>query len=297
MTASSTIKNYCIKCLNETNQKILFKEEESHEYPEEDTYFSYTYYVLKCAGCEKVTYRTDYDDKDNIDYDEHGTMSNYTEIKTFPPTIKNHRPLDHTYLLPGKIKTLYQECTNCIAANSKIMAAAAFRAIVEGVCAEESVKGKDLKAKITALAKDGLISKKDATRLHSIRFMGNDALHKIEPANDEKILLVLQIVEHLLSSLYIIESKAKEHLETTIEDYEDFKKILRRCVRESALSGEQPLRLLLTGSYRRVEDNIVEFEKQLIAEIKKGKFPMLTHNGKKHHVKFNNCDHYTIIPK
>ncbi|WP_140386550.1 DUF4145 domain-containing protein, partial [Vibrio parahaemolyticus] len=60
------------------------------------------------------------------------------------------------------------------------LAGIGFRATIEAVCNDQSIQGKELSTRINNLASNGLISKKDSTRLHSIRFLGNDAAHDIK---------------------------------------------------------------------------------------------------------------------
>lgn len=276
--------------MNSNNQNVLFEKKISTDIAEDAIHFSYSYLVLECAGCEKISYRTDYNDIDNIDADG----DNYTDIKLFPSSIPNHKPLESHFYLPKKIRALYLESLQCIAANSKIMAAAAFRAIIEGVCEVEKVKGKDLELKIKGLVVEGIISKDDAKRLHSIRFMGNDAVHKLDSVDDDKIMLVLKIVEHLLESLYLLKRSSEDLLEITIDNFDDFKRLLRTSIRESTWPKQVSLRDLLGNSFRRVKDHAAEFEKQLLTEIVDGKFKQLKSLGKIKIPARGEIEHYEV---
>lgn len=262
------IGSYCRKCLGERNHSILFEKVDSTSWPEEGISFSYKYMVLTCSGCETVSYRTDYDDIDNREYSDDGTYENYTDTQIYPPVIKRHQRLKKAYKLPSQIRTIYDECILCISLDCKILAAAAFRAIIESVCLHQKVSGKDLKEKIKNLEKEGLISKNEMKRLHSIRFMGNDAVHRLESVKADAIMLVLKIVEHLLESLYLLPLEGEGLLEFTIDNIEDLKKLIRICIRKNNFTGPVSLQELLGKSFRRIEDHAEILEKQLIEDIK-----------------------------
>lgn len=286
-----TIKSYCRRCLSNTNQLILFERTDSTDNDEYGIHFSYTYFVLSCAGCETISYRTDHDDIDNVD--ERGDY--YTDTKLFPHTIRNHKTLKQHYYLPKKIRTLYIESLQCISINSKIMAAAAFRAIIEGVCEEEKVKGRDLETKIKNLTTLGLISIHDAKRLHSIRFMGNDAVHRLESVDEKKILLVLQIIEHLLLSLYLLKHSSQKILDLPIDNYGEFKLLLRTFMNGAYWPAPVSIKDILGNSYRRIKANSEEFEKELLAEIKSGKFKHLQSIGKVKVPSLGEVEHYNVM--
>lgn len=289
-------KSYCSKCCGDTNHKVLFEKEDVTDDFYADVSFSYTYYTLECAGCEAVSFRRDYDDTANSHWsyeDEDYTIETKTSI--FPGVIRNHRALENDIYLPKKIRNLYKESLGCIQADCKVLAAASFRAIIEAVCADKSIRGRDLKAKISNLKSGGLISNEDARRLHSIRFMGNDALHEVESPSEEKILLVLQVVEHLLNSVYLFNHLGADILETPIETIDEFKKLILQCIRQNKFIGEKPLKEILGKSFRRVEDAFVVLETQLQNEIKSGTFSKLKSVGSKSHPKLGNAEHYELI--
>ena len=53
----------------------------------------------------------------------------------------------------------------------------------------------------------GVLTKTDAAVLHEIRSMGNEAAHESKPHSDEQLSLAMEVVEHLLKSVYIIPFK------------------------------------------------------------------------------------------
>jgi len=104
------------------------------------------------------------------------------------------------------------------------------------------VTGSSLERRIDALAKGGHISTADKRRLHAIRFLGNDAAHEVRQPKGYELKVALEIVEHLIKSVFILELKAKD-LDVQVESHEAFFKLLEQCV-SSLSSDKDPLSLV-----------------------------------------------------
>jgi hypothetical protein len=89
------------------------------------------------------------------------------------------------------------------------LAGGGLRAIVEAVCLDQKVTGKNLQDRIDQLAASGLLAKTQADLLHEERYIGNTALHEIEAPGRSDIEDGLQIVESLLNTIYIAPIKAE----------------------------------------------------------------------------------------
>jgi len=68
----------------------------------------------------------------------------------------------------------------------------------------------NLEGKISWLREKGLLTKTNAEILHAHRYLGNDALHALEMPSVDELRLAIEIVEHVLVGLYMIEDKAAE---------------------------------------------------------------------------------------
>ena len=145
------------------------------------------------------------------------------------------------------------------------------RAILEAVCNDKNITGKDLKYRISKMVFMGIISKDDGKKLHGIRFLGNDAVHNIKPATSEELYIALRIIIHLLETVYTL-SHASSVLDTSIETFNEFKTLINDIIMEKSFQNDQiiSLRGLLGKSIRRIE-NITLLEQQFIDEIKQGK--------------------------
>lgn len=151
---------------------------------------------------------------DPITYEEEYTE----EVLLYPTPLKNHIPLTDGYNLPPKIKAIYHETLETFKAGSYILAGVGFRAVIEAICIDKGIKGRDLQQKINNLLKEKLITEKECKRLHSIRFLGNDSVHEMLKPEKRTLYLVLEIIEPLLKNIYLIDLNIGDRLEAEWTD-------------------------------------------------------------------------------
>jgi len=111
--------------------------------------------------------------------------------------------------LPG-VGRVYGETIAAFGAGAPILTGAGLRAIVEAICIQQKAKGKDLQERIDALVETRLLAKPQADLLHEERYIGNSALHEIDPPSDKHLSLGLEIIEGLLNAIYVLPTKAGE---------------------------------------------------------------------------------------
>jgi len=97
--------------------------------------------------------------------------------------------------------------------------------MIEGICSDKGIrkgtvmtKKKDgsveekkrtsLEGKIAGLCEGGYLTASNANTLHEHRFLGNDALHKLDQPSKEELALAMDIMEHTLEALYEMPDKA-----------------------------------------------------------------------------------------
>lgn len=268
--ANEIIWSYCSSCDRETKNTILFKKSKVERLDNQfDDYEigSETFKVLECNGCENLSFRKDYQDFTISEFDEFGNEINQIEIKSSPSVLENNTPILHTNHLPEKISDIYEQTILAIKGGSKLLAGVGYRAVIEAICNQENIKGQSLEQKINNLSKNRLITEKEAERLHSIRFLGNDSVHEMQIASDNKLMLVLNIIEHLLNNLYIIDKKLKYVLDTIVKDYNGFEELLQECLGSCNVGEEKTLKEILGKHIRRIYTDISLLEQKLIQRI------------------------------
>lgn len=267
-------KNYCIQCERETNHKVLHEDIEQHrEGYSEDV----AYQIVQCRGCDFKSFRTvTYDiEQAYPDYstgDEEWIIPEYVE--TYPKSILWHKELEVSHI-PQVVNDIYNEVLNSIKEEAFILSSLGLRGVLESICNDLNIKGKNLEVRINKLAQDGFISKKDSERLHGIRFMGNDAAHDIKKPKIDNIKVALSIVENLMYSVYTLEKRAKGCLETAISDYNEFEKLIDNALERYPIGEELPIAQFIGENARRINSALSTLEKQLIDKISNGIYTKL----------------------
>ena len=262
-------KDYCPTCHQVTNHQSLFLTTKSSDY-DSDYHWRKHFEVIQCLGCENIHFRIRYADEEMVRYDEEGYEESYEESIYFPKYLSNHELLENIYHLSNKIRVVYIETIEALKNNCYILAGVGLRAVIEAICLDQNITGRNLEIKINNLVKNKLITEKDGSRLHSIRFLGNDSVHEMEVPREEKLRVALDIVENLMKNLFLIDIKASKHLDVVITQYDDFKSLVMRKFKSNSIlqSDEKNIKELLGKDYRRIEISYMSnFTQQLIDEI------------------------------
>lgn len=268
-----TTKSNCRNCARQTNHEVLFETSHGAERP----YWNekHTWQVLKCRGCDTVGFRYRLDDYDDVTELASGESKHAVTFTRYPPAVSGHRPLDAAFAVPPLIRQVYKQSVSAYAAGASILAGIGLRATIEAVCTHLKMTGSSLEKRIDALAKSGHISTSDKRRLHAIRFLGNDAAHEVREPKNNEMKVALEIVEHLITSVFILESRARD-LDVLVETHEAFYNLLEQCI--PSVSEKDPLSLvaILGKAKRRVGGDLEPFERRLIDDIVDGKVPFLS---------------------
>ncbi len=267
-------KSYCSVCKQETKHSLLFEKlvDDSIE-----GFISITkFQTIECMGCENVSFRMQVHDDTMVGSDETGQFFEYHENHIYPLSIKKHNALQNRYVLPMTIRTVYEESIDTFKNNCFLLAGVGFRAVIEAICIDQDISGHDLEKKIKGLLKKNLITSKEEKRLHSIRFLGNDSVHEMKVPTESQLLIVLEIVDHLLKNLYLIDANIKGKLDEIIDTYPDFKVLIWQKFKKREEVSEVSIKILLGKDYRKVRDNIDSFEKTFIGDISKGIIKFVT---------------------
>lgn len=179
---TKNLKSYCRQCGQYTNHGILAENKESHR-GEYDC--NYAYQIVVCLGCDTKSFREVFEDLESAYQISEDEWEVPTKIDVYPKFIKGHRTLDDGFSLPDVVGRIYREVLLALQEDALILAGLGLRGTVEAVCNDLGISGRNLEVRISKLATLGNISRKDAERLHGIRFMGNDAAHEIKKPKKE----------------------------------------------------------------------------------------------------------------
>ena len=212
------IKVNCQQCDRETNHAVLQFAEFSGHQEDYDIYWWSTYQIIQCNGCDTVSFR-----KEQWDSETEETIERlYPERR-----IENRANRDYENV-PHSIIELYRETLMCYNNGILVLCAAGIRALIEAICTEQRITGgqvaavdqdgniteskqrNNLEGKINALHEKGILTKNYTETLHEHRFLGNDALHKMLVPREQELDIAIDIIEHVMETVYEIPYKGKE---------------------------------------------------------------------------------------
>ncbi|MCX6073626.1 MAG: DUF4145 domain-containing protein [Campylobacterales bacterium] len=266
-----TIWSICSSCNRNTMHEIKKCESKRNRFEPADIDEEDFYMVIMCRGCLRLSFRKETHDYKAVYQTYDDEWSHDITVRLYPKFLEQHKNIDTTGV-PSAVDKIYHETIVAIQEKAFLLAGLGLRGTLEAICNQLKITGKDLKTRIGNLHKSGYISKKDADRLHGIRFMGNDAAHEIKHANLNALMVALDIVEYLISTLYIFDKKAKKHLDTTISSFEELLNLLTEDLKNIQKDEIFNLQKWFKGNFRRISENREELEKQLKDHIKQGLF-------------------------
>lgn len=202
LTKDKEYKFACLRCDNETFHKVLMSYNVSGE--TEYEIYSNDYEIVSCQGCQEISFRSI--SSNSEDYDEEG---HYEDIHLYPNRIMGRKQLDDIYLLPLRIRKIYVETHNALCAKLNILTGIGIRTLIESVCRDKNAIGNNLEEKIKNLVTIGVLSSDNANVLDKTRLFGNKIVHEAMSPTVGTLYLVMDIVENLVSTVYIIPEKAK----------------------------------------------------------------------------------------
>ena len=199
MSQSEAVKIFCGTCDGTTNHNILGKKEHSSTV-HDPFYWTTTHYLGECAGCESVCYAKSTWSEGDFDPDGEAEL----RWETYPQSQGERATIDNYHRFPRKVRVIYREVVGAINVRLSVLAAIGLRVLIEEVCKDQQVEGKNLKALIDGLASKDILSSSHAAILHGHRFLGNAAAHEVAEADYSELIAALEISENMLSTIYFV---------------------------------------------------------------------------------------------
>lgn len=201
----------CGECDRETRHKVLARTG-SHWGEANGLVDIWRFYkIVQCQGCMTTSFSEEYQCSEEMDYDpDTGEPYLPTTRKIYPSRIAGRPIMRQAHLLPHGVFKIYEEARGALCAKLNIMAGFGIRAIVEAVCKEKDMKGNNLERKIDSLAEAGHITKAGAAILHSLRFMGNAAVHEMKEHGLAELNTAFDVIEYLLHGVYVLPQQATQ---------------------------------------------------------------------------------------
>ena len=270
------VKCYCPKCRQHTRHSVMASYV-MHSEPDSDVWWREVYRMVKCCGCEHVCFDIESEDESNVDYGPNGEEFTYAIHYSYPEKEGVFTPVQFTWNFPTEVYSIYKETVAAINQDCKLLAAAGFRAVIEAICNDKGVTGKNLELKINGLKRSGYITEADRNRFHSVRFLGNDSIHSIKMPSKEALVTVLQIIDGILTNLYVFDEKVHSHLECPISTFAEFTKLLDDGLQNHCVGDVDILKNLLPENCRKlIKEDLPKFENELKLKITEGTYTKLS---------------------
>ena len=197
------------RCGVETDHAVLALVEERNSDDNFDWWGSYR--IIQCLGCKTVSFREGSQHSEDWDFDDDGHQVLNETVTLYPPRTADSKGLgSDKHYLPSMLSDIYDETRDALVNSQPVLAGIGLRAIVETLCNDKNVPGPNLAKKIDALATQGLLTAQHCAILHKIRTLGNAAAHEVKPHPPKQLALAMNVVEHLLESVYIMPAKVAQ---------------------------------------------------------------------------------------
>lgn len=173
------------------------------------TDWSVEHQVVRCLGCETVSFRKATGSGD--DYVQIGDeeWEHQPLVEIFPNPREGRQPLADSALLPKNIERIYEEALQALNGTQPVLCGMGIRALIETVCKSKSATGSNLYLKINSLVSLGVLTHDGAHILHKLRTLGNDAAHEVKPHSLGELGFAFDVVDHLLLGVYVLPEHAK----------------------------------------------------------------------------------------
>ena len=198
---------FCNYCKQDTNHDLKGEHTVKTSATDWDFQEHSTYRLWICMGCEHGLLELEYENSEMMRSDGADGIEYFSDLHYFPERSQdNLAPKQYSKLKP-KLASLYGEAIICYNRKAPILCAAGLRALLEGICQDKRIKGKNLKLKIEGL-KVLLPNKNIIRNLHHFRFMGNKAVHELAAPKRTELALAISVIEDLLNFFYELDYKA-----------------------------------------------------------------------------------------
>jgi hypothetical protein len=212
-TQGEIVQVECVQCSATTKHTVERALEWSEFYEGPDIHAWGTYQIVRCNGCDRLSFRALESNSEDLAYDEKGETI-VSQSEALYPERPNRSLVDELYLrdgvydVPQIIQSIYRETLSAVQHNLPTLAGVGIRAVIEATCQDLKAKKRNLADKIDELVSMSLLTPAGAEILHGIRLLGNDAAHDMKAPNRKQITAALKVIDHLLLGVYVLPQEA-----------------------------------------------------------------------------------------
>jgi hypothetical protein len=182
----------------------------SEKYVEEHYGEGADHYVLRCCGCEAISYETSWWHSDL--QGEDGEL--LRDVKSYPPKTVRQKPHWHADVFLAAVfddkhfSHLLDEVYIALQNNCPRLAVMGIRALLETIMVEKCGDRGTFDAHLEEFQKQGYISAVQRRAMKSVIDAGHATIHRSFKPDTKEALIALDIAENLIESIYVAEEKA-----------------------------------------------------------------------------------------
>lgn len=212
-TQGKVIRIECPECKVNTKHTVERALDWSDEYKEAMIDCWATYQIVRCNGCDTLSFRSVHGNSEDTQYTETGEEVAVETENLYPERAKRSLVYElylrnDVYDVPQIIQAIYRETLSAVEHDLRTLAGIGIRAVIEATCTELKTKKRNLVDKIDELVSMSLLTPAGAEVLHGIRLLGNDAAHEMKAPNAKQISAALKVIDHLLLGVYVLPQEA-----------------------------------------------------------------------------------------
>jgi Domain of unknown function (DUF4145) len=193
---------HCNDCRRQTRHELLKELSDSGSEPwGEDyaTHWTTTDELFECRGCKAVLLRRTHEFSE----------WEYPDVRYYPPRIARHKP-NWFEEIPAELQVVMGEVYNCLDANTTALPLMGLRAALDILIVDQIGDAGTFAEKLKKLEVSGVISSRNRSVLDAALDAGHAAAHRGWSPRVAQVHAVMDIVENLLQSLYLLDKVAEE---------------------------------------------------------------------------------------
>lgn len=269
---------YCNCCKRQTNHQVLGEGVNEYQDDVDYNWARYTYRIVKCLGCDNVSFNLEKTGSEYVRVNGiTGDEEQYSEFISYPDKEGMIEPI-RSWDIPHIVSRVYMESVKALSEDCNILATIGFRATIEAICLDKNIEG-SLKTKIDRMKSQGIITKEDCRRLHELRINGNDSAHEMKSLSKEQLLVVYEVINGVLLSLYVLDKKFKDTFFYRFDSVDAFINLINEGIKHYSIGCSYVLRAYLPMEYKYRKEDIERYESELVQRINDGSYSKLALDG------------------
>ncbi len=195
-----------LRILHASVKTVVESNSEYVEEMEDDLRWITTFEMLQCLGCREIVLRRTVDWEADME----------SSVTYFPPATSRNPPKWRFRLgVPAQLKRLLTEIYRSLDADTFSLPLMGARALLDMVMVGKVGDMGSFQGKLKELEKAGYVSSRNREVLEAAVDIGSAAAHRGHAATSDEIHTVMDIVENLIQSVYVLEGDAQKLKATT----------------------------------------------------------------------------------